>query len=172
MFAESGIPGTLVRYADDFVILLWRDGEEVLAQVRQMLARLGLELHGEKTRILHAKDGFDFLGIHFRLCKTRKRPAKVRESCRIWPSHRSMERIKARLKEAIGCRTFLSLERMIGELNPIIRGWHNYHTTEYEETERFRKLNYFVRERLRIFLRRKYGDQSRGGTTMFLFDWG
>ncbi len=30
MFQMSGIPGTLVRYADDFVILLWRDGKGVL----------------------------------------------------------------------------------------------------------------------------------------------
>jgi group II intron reverse transcriptase/maturase len=55
MFQQSGIPGTLVRYADDFVILLWGDGRRVLEKVQQMLGRLGLQLHKDKTRIVHAK---------------------------------------------------------------------------------------------------------------------
>ena len=37
MFQMSGIPGTLIRYADDFVILLWRNGKVVRKQVEQML---------------------------------------------------------------------------------------------------------------------------------------
>jgi len=68
MFQLSAIPGTLVRYCDDFVILLWRNGKEVVNQVEQMLKRLGLELHPDKTRVVRAEDGFDFLGVHFRLC--------------------------------------------------------------------------------------------------------
>jgi hypothetical protein len=60
MFQQSGIPGTLVRYADDFVILLWGEGKGVLKKVQRMLGRLGLQLHKDKTRIVHAKKGFDF----------------------------------------------------------------------------------------------------------------
>ena len=67
MFQMSAIPGTLVRYADDFVILLWRDGKKVVKQVEQMLGRLGLKLHPDKTSVVKAKDGFDFLGVHFPL---------------------------------------------------------------------------------------------------------
>ena len=51
MFLLSGIRGTLVRYADDLVILLRGGGAKVLKKVRVMLARLGLELHEDETRI-------------------------------------------------------------------------------------------------------------------------
>ena len=51
MFLLSGIRGTLVRYADDLVILLRGGGARVLKKVRAMLARLGLELHEDETRI-------------------------------------------------------------------------------------------------------------------------
>jgi group II intron reverse transcriptase/maturase len=162
MFQMSGIRGTLVRYCDDFVILLWKDGRQVLERVGQMLNRLGLQLHKDKTRIVHAKRGFDFLGIHFRLCRTTSKTAKRKWYSATWPSNRSMERIKQRIRDVIGRRFSLSLEEMIGELNPIIRGWNNYHTVIKPAAKRFRCLNSFVHWRLRIFLRRKYSDQSKG----------
>jgi group II intron reverse transcriptase/maturase len=83
MFQIAKIPGTLVRYADDFVILLWRNGKEVLEKVRRMLGRLGLTLHPEKTRVVAAKEGFDFLGVHLRLCPVRTPNAKLKSSCRL-----------------------------------------------------------------------------------------
>jgi group II intron reverse transcriptase/maturase len=162
MFQMSGIPGTLVRYADDFVILLWRDGESVRKKVEQMLGRLGLKLHPDKTRVVKAKDGFDFLGVHFRLCPVSKKNSKLKQICLIWPSERSMGRIKQRVREVVGRRYSLSLEKLIKELTPVIRGWNNYHKATRPVRKRLRKLNGFVRERLRIFLKRKYSDQSRG----------
>jgi group II intron reverse transcriptase/maturase len=162
MFQMSGIPGTLVRYCDDFVILLWRNGQEVLEKVRRMLSRLGLKLHKDKTRVVDAKDGFDFLGMHFRLCRVHKRYARLRRTCLVWPSDRSMKRIKLCIKGVIGRRYYLSLEELIEKLNPVIRGWNNYHSAVSPDAKRFRKLNGFVRERVRIFLKRKYDDKSRG----------
>jgi RNA-directed DNA polymerase len=162
MFQLSGIPGTLVRYADDFVILLWRNGKRVLKQVEHMLGRLGLKLHPEKTRVVRAEDGFDFLGIHFRLCPVRKKNARLKKCCALWPSDRSITRIKQRIRGLIGRRYGLSLEQLISELTPVIRGWNNYHKAVRPVLKRFRKLNAFVRERIRIFLKRKYSDQSKG----------
>lgn len=162
MFQLSGIPGTLVRYADDFVILLRGRGKAVLEWVRRKLAKLGLKLHPEKTRIVHAKDGFDFLGVHFRLRPVRKHGSRLKYSCRRWPSDRSMKRIKHRIREVIGRQYSLSLEEMITLLNPIIRGWNNYHTRIQADQKRFHHLNRFVWDRLRIFLKRKYSDPSRG----------
>jgi hypothetical protein len=101
MFALSGIAGTLVRYADDAVILVRRDGRQVLERVRRMMGRLGLELHREKTRVTTAAKGFDFLGVHFRLCRVRKQGAKLKQSCRLWPSDRSMARLKQKVKETV-----------------------------------------------------------------------
>ena len=162
MFAESAIPGTLVRYADDFVILLYRNGHQALDKVRGMLARLGLTLHPEKTRIVSADDGFDFLGIHLRRTPTKSKAARMTHVTRLWPSERSLQRIKDRIKEVIGRRYGTPLEEIVQDLNPVIRGWNRYHTTIRPVRERLLKLNHFVRERLRIFLKRKYSDESRG----------
>ena len=102
MFQRSAIPGTLVRYCDDFVFLLWRNGKEVVNQVEQMLKRLGLELHPDKTCVVRAEDGFDFLGVHFRLCPVQTKEGKTKQYCAIWPSDRSMKRIKERVRQVIG----------------------------------------------------------------------
>jgi len=98
----SGIPGTLVRYADDFVILLRRNGKQVKKQVEQMLGRPGLKLHPDQTRVVKAKDGFDFLGVHFRLCSVRKKNSKLKKYCAVWPTDRSIGRIKQRMREVVG----------------------------------------------------------------------
>ena len=164
MWQQSKLPGTLVRYADDFVILLHPkiDPQWILTQIRGMLGRLGLELHPEKTRVTKAKDGFDFLGVHLRLCRVRKPKAKRKYSCRIWPSDRSMQRIRQKVRDVIGRRFSMKLEEMIKELNPVLRGWSYYHIRARGDRKRLRKLNAFVRERLRIFLKRKYSDPTRG----------
>ncbi|MBW2030323.1 MAG: hypothetical protein JRJ31_14775 [Deltaproteobacteria bacterium] len=135
MFQLSGIPGTLVRYADDFVILLRRNGKKVVRQVERMLGRLGLKLHPEKTRVVRAEDGFEFLGIHFQRCSVRMKNAKEKNYCALWPSDRSIT---------------------------VLRGWDNYQRKAMSARKRVVKLNGFVRDRLRIFLKRKYSDQSRG----------
>jgi len=162
MIQQSGIPGTLVRYADDFVILLRRSGKQILEKVKTMLGRLGLELHRDKTRIVPARNGFDFLGMHFRLRPTSRKDAKLKQFCAVWPSDRSIKQIKHKIRYTIGRRYDKSLEDMIGILNPIIRGWNNYHRKARPVMKRLQKLNAFVRERFRIFLRRKYSDRSRG----------
>ena len=162
MFQLSGIPGTLVRFADDLVILVWRDGRRALQRVEAMLNRLGLELHPGKTRIVHAAKGFDFLGVHFRLCPVAKKGSRLSHACRIWPSDASTNRAKDRIRFIIGRRYHMSLEDMIKELNPFIRGWNNYHIKSVSVRKRLLRLNAFVRERLRNFLRRKYADRSRG----------
>ena len=161
MFKESGIKGTLVRYADDFVILLWNKGEEVLEKVRQMLGRLQLTMHPDKTRVVNAKEGFDFLGMPFRLGKVRKWGSKMKHNCRVWPSESSYEGIKQKIRDKIGRRYSLSLEDLVGELNPVLRGWSNYHMAVSPERKRLIKLNAFTYERLRIFLKRKYTDRTR-----------
>ena len=162
MFQQSGIPGTLVRYCDDFVILLWRSGKQILKKVKTMLGRLGLELHRDKTRIVPARNGFDFLGMHFRLRPTSRKEAKLKQFCAVWPSDSSLKRIKQKIRDTMGRRYDKSLEDMIEILNPKIRGWNNYHIKARPVLKRLQKLNAVVRERFRIFLKRKYSDRSRG----------
>lgn len=164
MFAISGIQGVLIRYADDFVVLVKNNAERALKLLKEMLKRLDLQMHPEKTRIVNVKDGFDFLGIHFRTKEQTKKKSRYKTVCALWPSQRSMKRIKQKIKDKIGRRYFLSLEELIKELNPIIRGWNNYQTRSQKHPEPvwFSKLNWFVKERIRIFLKRKYEDPCRG----------
>ena len=163
MFQQSGIEGKLVRYADDFVVLVKGNGRKVLDLIQKMLERLHLQVHPEKTRITNAYRGFDFLSVHFRMRPVRRKGSRLKESCRLWPADKAVKRVKQKVHDTIGKRFGLKLEEVVKELNPIIRGWNNYQTRVRAERKRFMRLNYFVNERIRIFLKRKYSDQSRAG---------
>jgi Group II intron, maturase-specific domain len=70
--------------------------------------------------------------------------------------------VKERIRGLIGRRYSLALEELIEELNPVVRGWNNYQTGVKPDPKRFKKFNAFLKERIRIFLRQKYRDQTRG----------
>lgn len=161
MFAESDLSGTWVRYADDIVIAAWGGGQHILKCLRRMLRRLKLELSEEKTRVVKAEDGFDFLGVHFKLCPITRPGKKLEKVCRLWPSDRSKRRIRKKIRTKVGRRYSKSLEEMIEELNPILRGWHNYHKAVDPQRTHILKVRGYVWDRLRIFLRRKYNDDTR-----------
>ena len=64
----------LIRYADDFVVMVYgqrHHAEALREEVAAVLAPLGLRLSPEKTRVVHIDEGFDFLGFHIR--RQRKR---------------------------------------------------------------------------------------------------
>jgi hypothetical protein len=64
----------IVRYADDFVVLVRGDRHHVEAlrtEIREALAPLGLRVSQSKTRVVHMADGFDFLGFHVNWTRTR-----------------------------------------------------------------------------------------------------
>src|SRR5215212_3727221 len=66
----------LIRYADDFVVVLKgerRHAEQLREEVAAVLAPIGLRLSSDKTQVVHIDDGFDFLGFHIR--RMRKRGA-------------------------------------------------------------------------------------------------
>lgn len=111
----------LVRYADDFIItgstkeLLEM---EVRPLVEQFMHDRGLQLSPEKTRITHITQGFDFLGQHLRVFggKLVIQPSKKN-------THAFLEKVRQLIKvNANGDQAAL-----IKTLNPMIRGWANYH---------------------------------------------
>jgi len=161
MFAESDLTGTWVRYVDDIVIAAHGGGRHILKELREMLARLKLNLSEEKTRVVTAKAGFEFLGVHFKLCAVTSPDKKLQQVCQLWPSDRSIRRIREKIRRKIGRRYNMSLEEMIVELNPVLRGWHNYHKAVVPQRGRILKLNGYTWDRLRGFLRRKYNDDTR-----------
>ena len=161
MWQESGHPGQLVRYADDFVILAWRGGSQILRMVRRFLARLGLQLNEAKTRVVHANQGFDFLGMTFRVQETTARAKRLKKCCYRWPRKKAQAALRERIRQKIGRRYSLSLQEVIREINPILRGWYNYFK-ESNAAACFLAIDRFVMNRLRIFVKRKHSDESSG----------
>ena len=73
-----------------------------------------------------------------------------------------MERVRGRIHAKTRGGTHRSLEQVIAELNLTLGGWDQYHTRVKGSADRRRKLNGYVRERIRAFLRRKHHEQARG----------
>lgn len=162
MWQLYGPRGTkLVRYADDFVILCRHSGRTVLKRVRQFLSRLRLTLNEEKTHVVRVEDGFDFLGMTFRYAKTSGAATKLRFNCYRWPRRKAVQSLKEKIRHKLGRRYHLSLQEVIREINPILRGWHNYFRIGHGEKV-FRRLDRFVMNRLRIFVKRKHNNPQRG----------
>lgn len=112
---------SLVRYADDFVITgsskeLLED--EVKPLVERFLAERGLQLSPEKTKITHIAAGFDFLGQNVR---------KYNGKLLIMPSSKNVQAFLDKVREIIKGNPQAKQENLIGVLNPVIRGWANYH---------------------------------------------
>jgi len=122
--------GTLVRYCDDFVVLCPTEERAEAARdlAAETLAKLGLHLHPDKTRIVCLRDGgegFDYLGFHHRMMRSWKFPD--RRYLQKWPSARAMASIKAKVKERTPRRyAGLDLRYVVENLNPVLRGWGAY----------------------------------------------
>jgi RNA-directed DNA polymerase len=164
--------GHLVRYADDFVVLCRTKAacEQAERRVRQVLARLGLELHPEKTRRVDlgwGKQGIDFLGCHLRKRMSVSIWEKTGKSLYFlqrWPSQRSMKRIRQRVKGLTGRSRngVRDVRVLIRDLNPILRGWGNYFRTGNAAVT-FNAIDRYVVERLRRFLIKRKGRNLRSG---------
>lgn len=111
----------LVRYADDFLVTSNSKEtleEEVKPLIEQFMKERGLELSPEKTIITHIDDGFDFLGQNVR---------KYKGKLLIKPSKKKVAAFLAKIREIISENKQATTGHLILKLNPVIRGWANYH---------------------------------------------
>ncbi|MHB1474884.1 MAG: group II intron reverse transcriptase/maturase [Dermatophilaceae bacterium] len=178
-WAEWG-HGTLVRYADDAVILCrtQAEAEAALALVGEILTGLGLALHPDKTRIVdlrEGREGFDFLGCHFhaRVSGRLLERGIRRYYLHRWPSARSMVRVRSRVKELTGRNRngAKDVRVLIRDLNPVLRGWGTYFRTG-NAAAKFRQIDWYVVGRLRRFLVKRQGRHLRPGQTgQWTEDW-
>ncbi|MFT3912857.1 MAG: group II intron reverse transcriptase/maturase [Anaeromyxobacteraceae bacterium] len=158
--------GVLVRYADDFVVMCGTESKvnEARRRVELIMARLGLTLHPEKTRIVdlrRGKEGFTFLG-----CVNRKRRSIQRRPDRHymhrWPSPKAMTRVRERVHELTDVRRSgaKDVKEVIASVNPVIRGWANYFRTGTADRE-FNRVDWYVHERITRWLHRRGGQRTR-----------
>ena len=151
--------GIYVRYADDLVILT--DSEEKAKNVKRRLKKIlksfGLELSEEKTKITHLYEGFDFLGWNFRRYKTSRR--KRGEITYIKPSKESIQKFKNNIKEVFKNLKGKCQQRVIEDLNPIMRGWANYHKNVVSQAT-FNKLDDYIFGKLVRWAKRTHPKKS------------
>jgi RNA-directed DNA polymerase len=166
--------GTLVRYADDFVVMCDTKAqvEEARQRVGRVLARLGLELHPEKTRMVdlsRGRAGFDFLGCHLRKRMSGPRWEQTRRRVfylQRWPSLRAMRRIRTRVRELTPrSRCHADLRSVIADLNPVLRGWGQYFRTGNAATK-FHHIDRYVEDRLRGLLLKRAGSRLGPGRAL------
>jgi hypothetical protein len=148
----------MVRYADDFVILVTGSQEEAEAEKAQLATflkeQLHLELSMEKTLITRAEDGFDFLGY-----RVIKEPAMRtgRMVCKLRIPKGKLQLLRDRIRERTKCSTTLqSLENLLRLLNPLIAGWRNYYRYAVGASREFSSLDWWMLYRIHGWLRKKH----------------
>ena len=146
----------LVRYADDWVVMVAgtkADAERLCDEAATVLAPMGLRLSPEKTRISHIDEGLEFLGM--RIQRHKKRGADKRYVY-TYPTRAALASVKAKVKAITSRRnTYQSLDVLIHRLNPVLRGWTNYHR-HGAASKTFAYLGAYLWRRVWIWLRTKH----------------
>ena len=128
-----------VRYADDFVVIGQSKDtleNEVKPLIEEFLKERGLVLSQEKTKLTHIYEGFDFLGQNIRKYNCGKNRTKLL----IKPSVKSIKTFLKKVRDVIKSMKTAKQINLIHRLNPIIRGWVNYHRSVVSK-ETFNKVD-------------------------------
>jgi RNA-directed DNA polymerase len=159
IYAQLGIK--TIRYADDFVLMGKDIPEFIIERVKYLLARMGLRLNEEKSRLINAfKHSFDFLGFTFRYC--RSMTVSGSWYWNIVPRKQALLKVMDKLRHIFRLKRHYSIISLVKLLNPILRGWKNYYTipkVSYPSSA-LQKLTYYLVIKLERFFRFK--SQRRG----------
>jgi RNA-directed DNA polymerase len=145
----------LVRYADDFVVMVSgtrAHAEDLREEVATVLEPMGLRLSEAKTRIAHIDEGFDFLG--YRIQRQTKR-GTTKRYVYTFPSKKALASIKAKVRALSRGNTNQPLAVLLQRLNPVLRGWTNYFRHGVSSAT-FDYLEHFTWVRVLRWLRHKH----------------
>src|SRR5262249_43983640 len=146
----------LTRYADDWVITCKSVAEARAAvdAARRILKQLGVELHPQKTRIVHVRYGFEFLGykIKRRYRKLHLPERKIRrpgppDALDAYPKEKSIRRFMDQVRQRTKRPLPLKTEELITELNPLLRGWGEYYKRAHVR-QLFNRLDRWILRRI------------------------
>ena len=125
---RAGVPAMrLIRYADDFVVIVAGTREHADAlwdEVTAVLAPMGLYLSEEKTRVCHIDEGFDFLGWRIQRRAWRGRAGK--RAVYTYPSKKALASVMDKVRSLTRRAKHRTLADLLRRLNPTLRGWCNY----------------------------------------------
>jgi len=148
----------MVRYADDFVILCpsQEEAQNALTSVKQWVDDKGLTLHPDKTQVgncVMEGQGFEFLGYRF-------------EAGKRWVRKKSLQALKDKIRSKTKRTRGDSMETIIKDLNPMLKGWFNYFKHAHKWT--FSEIDGFLRRRLRSLRYKQRTGQADFGRSKHL----
>jgi RNA-directed DNA polymerase len=151
----------IVRYADDFVVFCEteEDANKTVSTLSEWMNNRGLSLSEEKTKIIHLKKGFNFLGFnirHYAVTNT-----KTGWKLLIKPSKKSMQELRNKVKQIWLVNKSQNVDALISKLNPIIRGWANYYRIGVS-SEAFSKIDNWMFFREKRYAKRMHPNKSDG----------
>ena len=166
--------GTLVRYADDLIVMCQtrQEAEAALAALTAILDGLGLRLKASKTRIVHLREdgeGIDFLGFHHRWVRAAsKRHRHVLFLAR-WPANKAMQHARERIRELTDRRRLLlPVEVIVQDLNRFLRGWAGYFRYG-NSAHNFDKIRNYALMRLAGVVAKRHHRSRRFGWSVVAF---
>ena len=148
-----------IRYADDFNVTASSKEiliETIIPRIEKFLKERGVELSQEKSRITHISEGFDFLSQHIRKFRMKENDGG---KLQITPSKKAMKAVKAEIKEICKSSGCLTQRELIDRLNPVLRGWGNYHR-HVICGESFAKIDNYVWKRLYRWAKRRHPQKT------------
>jgi RNA-directed DNA polymerase len=160
--AEEGL--RLTRWADDFVVLCQtrEEAQRALAMAERFLREeLGVELHPQKTRIVHVSQGFEFLGYKVKQGTGHRLPAHKRRgranprNLYAIPREKSVKRFQEQIRALTRRKAPLTLREVIERINPVIRGW-GYFYRKADVRRLFHRLDGWIEHRLYSFLAKRW----------------
>jgi len=146
----------LTRFADDWVVTCCTraEAQEALKFATKVLSKLGVVLNKEKTKIVHVRQGFEFLGYKI---KRGSRPLRLpsykiksgvqQGALYAYPREKSVAHFREQIKKQTRRKSPLSTQEIINEINPIIRGWGNYYCKAHVR-RLFNRLDRWIRRRI------------------------
>ena len=145
----------LTRWADDWVITCKSAAEAraAIATARKVLEQLGVQLNSRKTRMVHVRHGFEFLGYkikrgrELRLASDKIRSGASAGALYAYPREKSIRRFMDQVRARTRRRRPRSTRELIVELNPLLLGWGHYYKRAHVR-KLFHRLDGWVRRRL------------------------
>jgi len=142
----------LIRYADDMILITKYKKSGFINKLKEKIEEIFLVLNEEKTKVVDPeKESFEFLGFTFIKIISRK---TRRKTTYIWPTQEAEKNIREKVRKIVDYRRTVKIEKIISEINPVIRGWVNYYKIG-NSSEKFGKVKDYIGKSVRKFMRKK-----------------
>jgi RNA-directed DNA polymerase len=169
---KAGVPTyRLVRYADDFVVMVkgTREHAEALrAETSGVLAPIGLRLSEEKTRVCHIDEGFDFLG--YRIQRRSRRGRTGKRAVYTYPSKKALASVMGKVRSLTRRQKHRTLADLLHAVNRVLRGWCNYFRHGVS-AQTFSYLEHYTWHRVAEWIRKRHNGLSWGALRRLFPGW-